>query len=309
MVSLILIMKKKKKKEYNYNDDENASLLFTLSNILIKLNADCESLRTVDSTEKKPLSLSIAFGVDLTSKTFECLLDIAEKLSKEFYSNKQDNNNNEVNEVRMLCFVVIIKLLRTNINHLISWNIDPYSVGFNNKQRDEIFNEEISNSLTVRQRYVTLLNRLVFDRPTLNISKLLEDEIHSISAECLSIGLSVFYMDPKDRVSILCDHVNGCLSTEKPNPLRLLLASRYFASLTQPHNLIALVPALIKVFKKERKSLLLRSVLQLVYAKKALYSFLDNPKEYINKQKEQNNNNNNNNEPQQQQQNNKNNNN
>ena len=70
---------------------------------------------------------------------------------------------------------------------------------------------------------------------------------------------------------MVVNHANGCLSTEKPNPLRLLLASRYFASLTQPHNLIALVPALITVFKKERKSLLV--IIKILLQKKHYIHF------------------------------------
>jgi hypothetical protein len=96
-------------------------------------------------------------------------------------------------------------------------------------------------------------------------------------------------MDPIDRVGILFDHVEGCLNTTSPNPLRLLLASRYFDSLTKPHNLIGLVPALITIYKKGKESkmyqrcLLLHSILQLVFddAKLAMTRQLDDPKATI----------------------------
>ena len=68
-----------------------------------------------------------------------------------------------------------------------------------------------------------------------------------------------------------------------------LLASRYFASLTEPHNLIGLVPALITLFKQQggdkpkanvmyERSLLLQCVLQLVHddTHKALSKFFEN---------------------------------
>ena len=47
-----------------------------------------------------------------------------------------------------------------------------------------------------------------------------------------------------EKGNILVEHVENLLI--EANPLRLLLASRYFNSLTKPHNLIALVPALKK---------------------------------------------------------------
>ena len=78
-----------------------------------------------------------------------------------------------------------------------------------------------------------------------------EDQVHQEVAECLSIGLSVFYSQAVDRVSVLADLVEGCLkSRPNINPLRLLLASRYFAALTKPGNLIGLAPALIEIFKE-----------------------------------------------------------
>ena len=119
----------------------------------------------------------------------------------------------------------------------------------------------------MRQRYVELLNKLVFKRPSLEISKLIENDIHSDCSECLSSGLSVFFTDPSDRVNILIEHVENLLI--EANPLRLLLASRYFNSLTKPHNLIALVPALKKqasTIKENTDNLLLLSpILELVY--------------------------------------------
>eukprot|EP00485_Elphidium_margaritaceum_P016403 CAMPEP_0202724926 /NCGR_PEP_ID=MMETSP1385-20130828/177770_1 /ASSEMBLY_ACC=CAM_ASM_000861 /TAXON_ID=933848 /ORGANISM="Elphidium margaritaceum" /LENGTH=58 /DNA_ID=CAMNT_0049390733 /DNA_START=1 /DNA_END=173 /DNA_ORIENTATION=- len=45
--------------------------------------------------EKMPMSLSLPFGVDLTSKTFELLLEIAEKLSGEFYAENGGHTNGD----------------------------------------------------------------------------------------------------------------------------------------------------------------------------------------------------------------------
>eukprot|EP01084_Bolivina_argentea_P071946 130688_1 len=232
-----------------------------------------------------PLSLSLPFGVDLTVGTFETLLEITEKLADEFYSSKDTNGDIKITQVRMLTLVIAVRLLRTNINHLISWNVDPRSVGLNNKKRDEL-GIEIATSKTVRERYVLLLNKLVFDRPILQVSKLIENDIHSDCSECLSIGLSVFFQDPSDRVSILIQHVENLLV--EANPLRLLLASRYFNSLTKPHNLIALVPALKKQALINNNKILLSLILQLVYndCKKELYSYLENPITKKEKEKE-----------------------
>jgi len=74
---------------------DEINITHTLANVLIKLDNDCESLRTVDSNDGIPMSLSIPFGVDLTSKTFESLIDIAEKLAEEFYSVEPDANKDK----------------------------------------------------------------------------------------------------------------------------------------------------------------------------------------------------------------------
>ncbi|ETO32281.1 vcbs repeat containing protein, partial [Reticulomyxa filosa] len=263
---------------------DEVSATLALANIIVKLDNDCEALRTVDTLEHVPMSLSIPFGVDLTTQTFESLLEIAERLTEEFYATEwtepkevtpskkdlvsEDFSRDNLEEVRMLALLTVLRALRTNITHLVTWNVDPTSCGFNKRQTDDL-GLELEESLTIRERYVKLLNRLVFDRPSRTRPKLLEDEVHTEVAECLSIGLSVFYMDPIDRVGILFDHVEGC--TTSPNPLRLLLASRYFDSLTKPHNLIGLVPALITIYKKGKDSpmfprcFLLHSVLQLIF--------------------------------------------
>ncbi|ETO25164.1 hypothetical protein RFI_11981 [Reticulomyxa filosa] len=227
---------------------DEVSATLALSNILVKIDNDCESLQTVDTLDSVPMSLSIPFGVDLTSQTFEALLEITERLADEFYAKNwalpkdalplekdklsDDFSDGNLEEVRMLALLTVIRVLRTNITHLVTWNVDPKSCGFNKRKVDEM-GMEIPNTPTVRERYVTLLNRLVFDRPHRETTKALEDEVHTEVAECLSIGLSVFYMDPIDRVGILFDHVEGCLNATSANPLRLLLASRYFDSLTR----------------------------------------------------------------------------
>ena len=309
------------------NNDEDTLLkpqtdevdaIFALVNLIVKLDDDCETLNSVDSTEPPPYAFSIPFGVDLTSKNFLTLLECAENLSNEFYSNKPDEtpiieeksiestpttNKKQkipptIEEIRLMTLLVVIRLLKTNILHLTTWNVDSNSVGFNDMKKDKF--GRILNKKTIRERYVTLLNKLVFDRPTRKASKRIEDLIHSEVAECLSIGLSVFYQDPIARIAILTDHVKACLSTKSPNQLRLLLASRYFNSLSAPHNLIGLVPALINLFKKstdkneniERKlkntmyerSMLLHFVLQLVYnnAKRELNNYISNPNGYNN---------------------------
>ena len=159
---------------------------------------------------------------------------------------------------------------------------------------------EIATSKTIRQRYVDILNKLVFSRPSLEICKLIENDIHSDSSECLSMGLSVFFQDPTDRVNILVEHVENLLI--ESNPLRLLLASRYFNSLTKPHNLIALVPALKKQASLSAASalspsnlILLSPILELVYndCKKELYKYLESPTKYLANKEADNNKNNN----------------
>jgi len=75
------------------SDDMNS--VHTLANVLIKLDNDCESLRTVDSNDGVPMGLSIPFGVDLTAKTFESLINIAEKLADEFYAPNDKEEHKE----------------------------------------------------------------------------------------------------------------------------------------------------------------------------------------------------------------------
>jgi len=77
------------------SDDINST--HTLANVVIKLDSDYESLRSVDTNDGIPMSLSIPFGVDLASKTFESLIDIAEKLAEEFYSIDKDNKEEKHN--------------------------------------------------------------------------------------------------------------------------------------------------------------------------------------------------------------------
>ena len=202
-----------------------------------------DTMCSVDESEEMPMSLSLPFGVDLCSSTMETLLEILEKLAEEFYSVNEHVTNPKVVEVRMLTLLIAVRLLRCNIAHLTAWNIDPHSVGLDAKKKDAL-GLEIKSTKTVRQRFVELLNKLVFKRPTLDIPKRIERDVHSDCAECLSIGLSVFFPDPWDRVNILIEHVEELLI--ESNPLRLLLASRYFNALTEPHNLIALLPGKLR---------------------------------------------------------------
>ena len=52
------------------------------------------------------------------------------------------------------------------------------------------------------ERYVKL-NKLMFTKPFLPISKEIESKIQSEVAECLSIGQSIFYINSEERVNIL----------------------------------------------------------------------------------------------------------
>ena len=83
----------KTNEEHENIEKGSISNICALANLIIKLDEDTESLRSVDLNEKMPLSLSLPFGVDITEQTFETLLNIIEKLSDEFYCDKDKNDH------------------------------------------------------------------------------------------------------------------------------------------------------------------------------------------------------------------------
>ena len=141
----------------------------------------------------------------------------------------------------------------------------------------------------IHRRYVALLNHLVFDRPKSKECHQVEDIVHEETAECLSTGLTVFYPKAIDRVTVLAKLVKRCLTLKKNvHPLRLMLASQYFATLTKPEKLIGLAPALVELFKEENpetneNSQLLHNVFQLVFddAKATVQRFSQDPEKFI----------------------------
>ena len=68
----------------------------------------------------------------------------------------------------MYSFLSILRVLRTNIAHLVSWNADPIECGFD---RDTTVGDTISDAPTMQNRYVQLLNRLIVESPTSHIAK------------------------------------------------------------------------------------------------------------------------------------------
>ena len=68
----------------------------------------------------------------------------------------EGTDKESLEEVRMFTLLIIIKLIRANIMHFVSWNVDPRSIGFDNKNNDEL-GEVIKNSLTIPERYVNFI--------------------------------------------------------------------------------------------------------------------------------------------------------
>jgi hypothetical protein len=239
---------------------------FAISHILHKLDGDCSIyLSSQIRAKDAPPSLSLPVVVEHSISMFNNLLGLLNNLVKEFYSASFEKFEN----LRMLSLLLVLRILHVNIRYLISWNVDPKICGFKRAEKPEtpvslpmlrrkssiesVENIKLATSgleslLPLQNRFVLILNRLITESPPTFTNRHIIDQIHSEVCEVLSVGMPVFFGLPADRVAILADLVDEILISHEnqtfPNPMRLLLMTRYFKKVSEPQDVVDLMPAI-----------------------------------------------------------------
>jgi len=152
--------------EYEY-DPDSVDTNVTIMAILSRLNEDCQHLNRVNVFNIPP-SLQYLLAVDISADTFVTLLEIIEGLSKQYFnkdqkqsttkntssssssSSSEKTESEKEKELRLFAFIVCLRLLRINTQHLIEWNVDPNECLFGLKspfkKKDSLIKRALSPS-------------------------------------------------------------------------------------------------------------------------------------------------------------------
>jgi len=110
------------------------------ANILSRLDSECRFVKHVNSSIV-PKNLQYLLAVDISKTTFINLLELAEGLTREYFSTKadpdpvRDTANSNLHQLRMFALLTCLRLLRINIMHLVHWRVDPVECGFEVKNK------------------------------------------------------------------------------------------------------------------------------------------------------------------------------
>ena len=147
----------------------------------------------------------------------------------------------------MTCLVVVLRALRTNLEHLVAWGVDAAGFGLDKGVSMDGGRAGASAEATAAAgggeagqttSFVGILNFLMDAGGASHAAVLSQQEVYRVIADTLSVGLPIFCPLPEERLAVLSSLVKKQLvetmvredaSHSAARSLRELLMTRYAA--------------------------------------------------------------------------------